>query len=420
MRRALVFSYYFPPMNGPVTQHPTWFFRYLPLYGLESHVISSSVFFGESLGAPSLSGNVHSVPAGRLAQRCAYGLCRLEFHIQARLRIWEHGFAWARAYGIGEACRLIQAGGFDAVISVSPSMASHWGAYRIKRRFPALTWIADFTDPFLGNPLRNSAKWLVPHERRFEQSLFATADYLGANTAPARDLWRERYPQHASKCVVIPNGYDPEEAIAALPLPPRSAPVLAHAGGVYGGRIPNALFESLYELAQAGQIRPGQLHVEFLGLGDFSAVRRPEQFEFLCKSGFVTVRNDYVPRQQALRYTEEADFLLVLDITAPHNTKLQLPSKVFDYLRIGRPILTFTADGSPTARLIEQSGIQHVIIPNDAPPREVQDGILRFLSLPRGPRQCSDWVIRNFDARNIAGRVAALIQGDQPPDIPQW
>jgi hypothetical protein len=59
-RRVLIVGYYSPPMNGPVTRHPTWFFRYLPLYGLESLVISSSVFYDENLGAPSLTGNVHS------------------------------------------------------------------------------------------------------------------------------------------------------------------------------------------------------------------------------------------------------------------------------------------------------------------------------------------------------------------------
>jgi len=406
-------------MNGPVTQHPIWFFRYLPQYGLESHVISGSAFYGESLGAPPLTGNVHSVPTGSLARHFDHELCRLEYHIQLKLRVWEHGFAWAWAYGIGEASRLIRTGGFEAIISVSPSMASHWAAYRIKRRFPAVKWIADFTDPFLGNPFRKSRKWLAPYEEHLEQSLFATADYLGANTKPARDLWRERYPQYANKFVVIPNGYDPEEQIAALPLPPRPAPLLAHAGGVYGVRTPNAFFEALFELAQAGRIRPDQLHVELLGSSEFT-VRRPEQFEFLSKSGFVTVRTEYVPRQQALRFTEEADFLLLLDITAPYNTKFQLPSKIFDYVRIGRPILAFTSEGSPAARILEQSGIEHLIILNEASPREVQEGILRFLSLPRNPQKCSDWVMRNFDARSIADRVAALIQGDQPPEIPLW
>ena len=146
--KVLIISYYFPPMNGPVTQHPTWFLRFLPLYGLESHIVSSSVFYGENLGAATLKGNVHAVPTGMLSQRFARQLYRAEFYIQWHLRVWDHGFTWAWAFGIDEACRLIDTGGVEAIISVSPPVASHWAAYRIKRRFPALKWIADFTDPF--------------------------------------------------------------------------------------------------------------------------------------------------------------------------------------------------------------------------------------------------------------------------------
>jgi len=418
--KALIVSYYFPPMNGPVIQHPISFLRFLPLYGLEPHVISSSVFYGENLGAPLVEGNVHSVPAGKLARQCACHLYRAEFYIQGKLRVWEHGFAWGWVFAIREACRLIKAGGVRAIISISPSVASHWTAYKIKQRFPSLMWIANFSDPFLGNPFRNSKEWIAPHERRLERALFETADYLGANTKPVRDLWRERYPEFAGKFVVVPNGFDPLEPIGPRPLPGRSVPVLAHVGAVYGGRIPNALFEGLFELTQAGSLPPGQLTVEFLGSSDFSDVRRPGQFDSLCRAGLVRVRNDYVPRKEAVRFAEEADFLLLLDITAPHNTKLQVPSKLFDYLRIGRPILAFTAGSSPTARILEQSGIRHVIIPNESAPEDVRAGILRFLSLPRDPQPPSAWVTRNFDVRHIVGGVARLIGGEPLEDIPLW
>lgn len=340
--------------------------------------------------------------------------------MQGRLGIWEHGFAWATAYGIREGCRLLASGGFEAIISVSPSIASHWAAYKIKRRFPSVKWIADFTDPFLGNPFRNSKSWLRPIEKRLEKAVFSTADYLGANTKPARDLWRERYPDLAGKFAVIPNGFDPQEPISARPLPGRSTPILAHTGSVYGGRIPNALFLALFELAKAGRITPGQIAVEFFGTSDFSDVASRERLEFLRSAGWIRVQNDRVPRLEALRFAEEADYLLLLDITAPYNTKLQVPSKLFDYLRVGRPILAFTAAGSPVARILDQAGVQHVTIPNEGSQAEVQAGILRLLTLPREPQSHSAWLTNHFDARKIAAGVAGLINDRPLEDIPLW
>lgn len=418
--KVLIVSYYFPPANTPVTQHPQWLLRYLTECGFEAHVLSSSVFFGEAVNAPLVKGNVHSLPEGERARRLANRLSQAEFLIQARIGIWDHGFAWGRAYGIGAGLRMLRSGGFSAIVSVSPSIASHWTAWRIKRRFPGVKWIADFTDPFLGNPLRPTKPWLGPIERRLERGIFSSADYLAANTKPARDLWLSRYPEIAGKFVVIPNGFDPDEPIAPRPLPPRATPILAHAGGVYGGRMPNALFDAMFELAQNGRIQPGQISIEFLGAGDFENAARPDRLRFLCQTGFVRIRNEHVPRAEALRFIEEADSLLLLDITAPHNTKLQVPSKLFDYLRVGRPILAFTGAGSPVAKLLELGGVPHVTIPNEADSAEVQAEILRFLTLPREPHPMSPWVNRYFDARNIVVGVAGLIESGQREDIPDW
>src|SRR5436190_23428363 len=94
---------------------------------------------------------------------------------------------------------------------------------------------------------------------------------------------------------------------------------------------------------------------------------------------------------------------LLLDITGVHNTTLQVPAKLFDQIRIGRPILAFTPPQSPSERILADSGILHVSLAPDAPPEEVDAGVLRLLQLPSTPQPASAWFRETFDARRLAG-----------------
>ena len=55
----------------------------------------------------------------------------------------------------------------------------------------------------------------------------------------------KEYPRWANKFHLVWNGFDPEEPLAALPIPPRSYRMLVHAGVVYRQRHPFWLAESL-------------------------------------------------------------------------------------------------------------------------------------------------------------------------------
>lgn len=416
--RVLIASYYFPPFNGPVTQHPQWLLRYLPEFGFDPHVLSSSMFYGEDTSAPPVPGNVHAVPLGARAQQTALALARLEMYAQVKARMWDLGYAWAATVGYPAACRMIDRGGFVGVLSISPSTSSHWLAYRLKRRCPRLRWVMDCTDPLVGNPFRHAVPWVTRWEERAERRMFATADAIGANTEPVREMWMQQYPEYADRFHILPNGLDPGEIVGPLPIPSRDAPLLAHVGAVYGGRLPNALFEALYELACTGRIGPRDLVVEFLGGTNFDRVNRPECLAYLREHGYVRVRDQRVPRAQALRYAAQANLQLLLDITEPHNTRLQLPSKIFDYLRLGRPILAFTAEDSPAERILAGSGLVYEVIHNRVPLERVMDGLLRFLRLPRETRAPSPAILQQYDARRIVATAATLLGGASSAMLP--
>lgn len=415
--QALILSYYFPPMNGPGTQHPLAFHRYLPHYGIETHVLTSAYYGDENVdSALDRIANTSYIPSHG-PERLWRALYLAETKIQYRFGLYEHGILPWLPLAYRYACRWIREHGCTAIVSTSPPISNHLLAHRLKKTFPALRWVADLQDPLVGNPFRKSTGRIGEWDGKAEHNIFSTADAISANTDTVRALWAEKYPAWAHKFFVVWNGYDPGEGVGPLPLPTRARPVLAHVGALYGGRLPGPLFESVYRLSRDGRIKASDFLLDFTGPANFEALTDQRSIRTLIEEGWVRANNQYVSRIEALRITSEADMLLLLDLTYPHNTKLQAPSKIYDYIRVGRPILAFTPENSPTERILRRSGIPTEIISSTATPEQVDQGLLRFLTLPREPQPASPWFLDIFDARHLAGRVAKMIRGESFPDF---
>ena len=208
--KVLIVSFYFPPVNSPGTQHPTWFFRFLRDYGFETIALTSSVYVAENLNAePLVDPGVLDLPRGALTKRLTFRLYQTELVIQSSQDYWEHGFVWSYLFAQPAARRLLKRDSFAAMISVSPSIPSHWTALRLKRLYPDLRWIADFQDPLVGNPFRPVGRW-TQTEHNIERSIFTAADCLSANTDTVAEMWRKRYPEFQDKIAITWGGFDPE------------------------------------------------------------------------------------------------------------------------------------------------------------------------------------------------------------------
>ena len=90
---------------------------------------------------------------------------------------------------------------------------------------------------------------------------------------------------------------------------------------------------------------------------------------------------------------------------------MQVPSKLFDYIRLGRPILALTTRNSPVERILSESGVPHRCLYPDLSDAEYDRRVLEFLRLPNTPVRASETFMTRFDARHQAENLASLIAG---------
>jgi glycosyltransferase involved in cell wall biosynthesis len=326
---------------------------------------------------------------------------------QRGLREYSARLPWG-PHAAAAAASILTSGPAAAIVSTSPPIVTHLVALRLKSRF-AIPWIADFRDPFADNPARS-----LPLQRRYdpwlERRIFDRADAVIANTDAVADMWARKYPRHKRKIHLIWNGFDPAEEFPRTEPASRSRVELAHVGDIYGPRNPSAILEAVERLLNAGRISPDRLHVNLVGPAEGSSMWSLPAFQKLSAAGIVSCNNQVIPRADALRVIASADRLLLLDVN-PAGGNLQVPAKIFDYVRAHRPILATTRSGSPVDRILEQSGVFYARISPDDEAAAVDRKLAAFIESAPAVCEPRQWFWDQFDGRNQARALASVIDG---------
>jgi glycosyltransferase involved in cell wall biosynthesis len=398
LRRVLLLAFHFPPDNASGAARPNRFFQYLPEFGYQPEVITAA-------SSPNPLAHVHFVPAPTRSpnRRTAAGL--REMVLRKFVFPNDEGVLWADS-AARFAGALHRSEPVAAVISTFPPVNTHLAALRLKQRY-RLPWIADFRDPMLGNPFRSSDYMAGVAAQFLEPRIFRKADAILSVTDVISENWRRQYPQHADKIHTLWNGFDPSERISPLPIPPRQARVMAHVGNLYGFRHPAFVLASVQRLLERSFLAPGQVRVHLVGELD-EDIRRAhaELFADLETRQAIEYTNS-LPRPEALRIMGEADYLLLVDMVGGGG--YAVPAKLFEYLRIGRPILAVTPRNSPVERILESSKVPYRTVHPDDDPARVDEQVLQLLQLPSEPVAPSAWFEETFDGRRQTAAVARLL-----------
>ena len=396
MRKLLIIAYAFPPFPAPGSARAWRFYKYLPEFGYETHILTAS-----RPDKPLPRVTFVPPPPRSFLER----VLRKFFFPADDDVLWIHP-------AITAAKRLIAETPVDAVLSTIPPIHGHTVAYLLKKR-TGLPWIADYRDPVVGNPFRTTQGLPGLVDRVMDRRFFRTADLLVAVTDRVVAEWIQSRPEVAGKTAVLWNGFDPDEYIVPKPIPLRSYRVLAHIGSFYGGRNPVVPMASIDRLIGRGVLNPERLRLRFIGPLE-PAIRSKNQrlFDQLTALGCLECC-PAIPRAQALEAMIEADQLMLAD-NNDSSVGQTVPAKLFEYIRVGRPILALTTSGSPVERILALSGVPFVALSPELDEETIDGRMVDFLQLPSQPVPMSEQFSSQFNGRNQARKLAALIDGVVP------
>lgn len=406
MRNVLLIAYHFPPVAGSSgLQRTLRFAQYLPEFGwsptvltvrqaayekTDDRALAQVPAHCEVIRANCLDAGRHLTLLGRYPEFAA---------LPDRWASWQ-------LWGVRAGLRAIRERRIDALWSSYPIATAHKIGAALAER-TRLPWIADFRDPMAqdGYP-PEPARWKA--FKRIEEDAVARAKRLVFVSPSALAMYRERYSQTPSdRFVLLENGFDEssfEGLEASRSVHVNRTPVLLHSGIVYPSeRDPVALFEALERLSASGRIRPGDFVLRFRAavheplLRQLAAAHRVE--------AFVDIQPG-IPYRDALQEMLDADALVIMQGA---NCNEQIPAKLYEYLRAGRPILGLADPAGDTGRTLTSLGYRHLTQLESAEgierdlPQFLQE--LRGGALPVAQRSTID----RFSRRALTGQFAGLL-----------
>ena len=309
--------------------------------------------------------------------------------------------------------KLIRNGLIQHLFSSGPPWSNHLVGLWLAR-LTGLPWTVQFRDPWVVAAVadRRLSSLSRRLETMLERRVACRADSVVCVTEEHDIAMRKVYGATAhGQFVTIPNGYDEDEwseigSPSDEPTCSRSSGrfTITYTGTLYHRRSPRPLFAALKTLIETGQVDAERLTVEFVGWCD---VAEGEDVRAMAaRHGLAACVRLLGPlgRQETLRRLSMSDLLLILG----ENLTVQIPSKSYEYLRAGRPILALTSDGA-LASLLRRAGRAWVAEPHDA------EAIVRILGhvyaawksgRPYPPR---DWrLVTSLTRRELAGRYVDL------------
>jgi hypothetical protein len=138
--------------------------------------------------------------------------------------------------------------------------------------------------------------------------------------------------------------------------------------------------------------------------------------EFLARAkaqGWLEIIPDQVPHHEARQMAQESDGLLLIQ---PH-TAVLVPGKLFEYLRLRRPILAFILPDTPIERILKQSGATYRCVYAGNSCHEIDNAVESFFNRKDEGSETNTWFEENFDAKKQTQVLDALIRSIQQSEL---
>lgn len=230
---------------------------------------------------------------------------------------------------------------FDVIYSRSTPIVDHFIGFFLKVRTgkPLVTHLSDpwFDSPYrVGKPILN---FIVKY---LENLIFKNSDLIIVTNENYSSFLKKKYTNLINKIKVL---HHPMMQLSiSKPNKKNNKTILSHLGEFYKKRLPDPILELLERYNNMN------IQLNFVGNNKEDKVfKKISNYRVADKIRFY----GKVSYEESLKIGLNSDYLLLVDANLPDN-KFFLPSKLIDYLAIGKPIITITNKGSPVHKILNE------------------------------------------------------------------
>lgn len=425
MKKALIITYYWPPSGGVGAQRWLKFAKYLREYGWEPIIFTPEnpdFDIKDASGEKDIANDMEvlklpiwepyqlfkTLKGKKNKTKLKQGLV-LENKNQTlldRVSIWLRGNILVpdpRVFWLRPATKflddIIESNAIDVVISTGPPHSMHLIGLKLQQKHN-VKWIADFRDPWskwdLLDKLETSYLARQWH-RKLEKKVLQKADLV---LTVSNRLAKNFMQLGAKKVEYITNGYDEDDYFERKEVRP-SKFVLSHVGLLNEMRNPTVLWQVLEELCESDSEFASNFELRLGGIVSESIIERINKSDYFKNS---VILKEYIPHQEIYDEYAKASLLLLI-VNNTNNSQWILPSKLYEYIYSGQPILMLGQLESDAADIV--STFESNVVVDFENKESLKTAILYFYSLFQKGQS-----INNSDSDNIEKYSRKYLTGE--------
>jgi glycosyltransferase involved in cell wall biosynthesis len=376
MKNVLIVSYIFPPLAGSGVQRTLKFVNYLRSFGWEPIVVTTGQLNFPQIDYTLIDEIPKDVQVIRIKEQDSLtgddlqniikiydDLIKDKTVLDDYLTLISGGRAalvpdncisWANNV-IKQIDTFIDINKIDMIYTTSGPYSDHIVGYYLKKKFNK-PWVADFRDEWTNNAYSNVDKQSLLYKVHYgmEETIVNSADAVIATTPLASDNYATIFDLPKDKVFTITNGYDEKDfekiEMENLEIEHDKFTII-HNGLLYLIRTPDTFLNAIHNLIKKGLIPREKIRVQFTGTKDNG---KWEKYISDLKLDDIVEFSGYLSHKESLKKAASADILLLI-VGPGEKSKSMYPGKIFEYLRLGKPIISLSPIGGVVDELIKKT-----------------------------------------------------------------
>ncbi|WP_337866891.1 glycosyltransferase [Ignavibacterium sp.] len=274
---------------------------------------------------------------------------RISLWIRLNLFIPDARVGWYFT-AVRKAKEFIRKNKIEAIVSIGPPHTTHLVAKKLSNKF-SIPFFPVFIDPWVDivyykNLKRSSLTKRI--DKNLEKSVVDNAEKIIFVTNSMKDDYVRKYPQIKEKSFVLYWGFN-EKDFEGLSLNSvnkekelSEEKVIVHAGNIFDYQNPEMLWKEVSHRIKSGE----KFKIKFIGTISPAVKQSIKKYNLEP----FTEYPGFLPYEKMLLELSKADYLLVCATEKRH-----VPGKLFEYLRIGKPIIAFGDDNEEVQQILKDT-----------------------------------------------------------------
>ncbi|MBT1705492.1 glycosyltransferase [Chryseosolibacter indicus] len=430
-KKVLIVTYYWPPSAGSGVQRWLKFVKYLPQFGWQPYVFTpknpSFNLKDESLlrDVPKEAEVIHfpiwepyeaffklGALFGNKKKEKANSIININNDsLFNKVSTWIRGnmlIPDPRRFWIKPSVKFLESflreKKIDIIITTGPPHSMHLIGYELKKRNPALKWIADFRDPWsewgLLDSLRVTSLARSLH-RKMEKKVLTLADVITTITP----FYVSHFEKLAKRKVqLLTNGFD-EDDFKGLKHEVKDNFTICHVGVINEKCNPRPLMNVIFKLIKENKDFASKVRIDFVGEvhSDFKSF--VEQNKTLSS---VTSFVPSIPHKELVRVYASSSLLLLI-LSGYKNAEGYMPGKLFEYLATGLPVLGVGPEHGNAADLLKTTSAGVMV--DETSISEIENYIIKtFIAWGSNGHNIDKPVDNQYSRKNLTSQLSKILE----------